>query len=296
MDQSIIPSRLYKYRPFDSFSLRLLCESESWYARPSAFNDPLESLPDLVDDVDLKDLIALHDYFHDGSGDFVRRNYRYGYGEDGELFEVDPSDWRKRIVSDISSCTEKIIDSRGVLTLSGRWDSQLMWSHYADSHRGFCIEYDATDNRCKFIDKIDYLGDRRIRVSDLCAWKLRRDTCGLEGFVRSAYFFKAKDWAYEEEWRDISSRTGVHSAPFRVSGIIFGMRCPSQVRSAIMLTYQGSGGNEDVDFYETSFKPGAFEMVRSQVDPVEVAYIRPSASMAFGSHQDSPELPFGIDD
>ena len=49
----------------------------------------------------------------------------------------------------IQELTHKIIGFReraGVYSLSksqcGFPDSELMWAHYADSHKGFCIEYD----------------------------------------------------------------------------------------------------------------------------------------------------------
>ena len=35
------------------------------------------------------------------------------------------------------------IDAKlGVLSLSRRWDSSLMWSHYTSSHTGFCVGFD----------------------------------------------------------------------------------------------------------------------------------------------------------
>lgn len=37
------------------------------------------------------------------------------------------------------------LGNEGVLTLSATWKSGLMWSHYADEHRGICIEYDTRD-------------------------------------------------------------------------------------------------------------------------------------------------------
>lgn len=290
-----IPTRLYKYRSFDSLSLRLLCESESWYSCPSAFNDPLESLPEPIDDIDQIELMALHDYFCEGRGGGIRDGYRYGYDEEGGEFEVEFEQWRRMIVRDIANRLVKTVDSCGILTLSQRWNSPLMWSHYADSHRGFCIEYDATDHRCKYIDRVSYDSNRGLRLSDIYAWKIKQSKDGLARFVDSTYFRKAKDWSYEEEWRDISSHAGVHFAPFEVSAIIFGMRCPSQVRTAIMLTYQGTGASKKPEFYEASFKSMSFEMQRASLDPHEVAYIRPSASMAFGSHQTVRELPFSVD-
>jgi hypothetical protein len=34
----------------------------------------------------------------------------------------------------------------GVLCLTPRWDSTLMWSHYADNYFGFAIQFDIPDD------------------------------------------------------------------------------------------------------------------------------------------------------
>jgi len=31
----------------------------------------------------------------------------------------------------------------GIIALSSRWDSILMWSHYANNHKGYCIGFDS---------------------------------------------------------------------------------------------------------------------------------------------------------
>lgn len=36
---------------------------------------------------------------------------------------------------------EKQIDSYSIISFSSKPDSNLMWSHYANSHHGFCIEF-----------------------------------------------------------------------------------------------------------------------------------------------------------
>ncbi len=287
------PKNLYKYRAFDSLSLRLLCESESWYANFSSFNDPLDGMIELINDVDMRQLEQLHDHFHNGNGAGLRNNYRWTQTEDGE-FEESHSDYIRRIVNDIRSKLEESFDTRGILTLSERWDSPLLWSHYADKHTGFCIEYDATDHRCKYIQKVQYGLQQGAKISDLYAWKIEKKESGLESTIDAIFFSKATDWAYESEWRDISRQRGTHSAPFMISGVIFGLRCPSQVRTAIMLSFEGTGGKSP-DFYEAYFRQSTFEMGRRSIDPTEEAYVRPSPSMIFGKQED-PKLPFDVMD
>ena len=47
-----LPKRLYKYRAFNINTLRLLTEAQVYYARPDAFNDPLDCSPTIQVDVD----------------------------------------------------------------------------------------------------------------------------------------------------------------------------------------------------------------------------------------------------
>ncbi len=289
----MIPNNLYKYRSFDSLSLRLLCESESWYANFSSFNDPLDGMVKLINDIDIKKLERLHDYFYEGGGARIRDNYRWSQTEDGER-EESHDDYVVSIVNDIGSMISGSFDTKGILTLSERWDSPLMWSHYASSHTGFCIEYDATDNRCGYIKKVQYGSQQGIRASDVYSWKIDKIESALKTVVDATFFSKANDWGYESEWRDVSRKRGIHFAPFRISGVIFGLRCPSQVKTAIMRAFEGTGGKSP-DFYETYFRQTTFEMDRRRIDPNEVAYVRPSVSMIFGKQED-PKLPFDVMD
>ena len=88
----------------------------------------------------------------------------------------------------------------GVLCVSGSSRNPLMWSHYADSHRGVMLEFDDTDpafNRRRGAnDDFGYL--RRVSYSDS-----RPQIGTLRGedtFIQLA-LIKAIDWAYEQEQR-----------------------------------------------------------------------------------------------
>ncbi len=44
---------------------------------------------------------------------------------------------------------QKDVDGAGILSLSKVRDDILMWTHYADRHRGLCFEFDGSAN-CNF--------------------------------------------------------------------------------------------------------------------------------------------------
>ena len=59
------PQKLYKYRSFNSYTLRLLCEDEVYYANPRSFNDPLDCNPTIQNDLDINSLKNLYQKMHE---------------------------------------------------------------------------------------------------------------------------------------------------------------------------------------------------------------------------------------
>lgn len=72
----------------------------------------------------------------------------------------------------------------------------LMWSHYADSHRGICIEFDKNNDVISKARPIRYTKEFRA----LTAKSIMDDPFQV-------VLTKAMDWCYEREWRIIGSFT-----------------------------------------------------------------------------------------
>ena len=87
----------------------------------------------------------------------------------------------------------------GMIYFSKRWHNPLLWSHYADKHRGMCLGFDVDDRGLK---EVNYVTER----SDL------KMSPTLES-VNELLFTKFRDWQYEEEWRNwfrLDEREGEH--------------------------------------------------------------------------------------
>ncbi len=115
---------------------------------------------------------------------------------------------------------EKIILELGIYSLSRIRNDILMWSHYADSHKGFCIQF-LDDPKDRFIARaqsVSYSEDYPI-VNPIT----ETDAIRLE----KSLLTKAKHWEYEDEWRIIDHEKG-HGikkfSPHLLVGIIFGCR------------------------------------------------------------------------
>lgn len=116
------------------------------------------------------------------------------------------------------------------------WDNQLMWSHYANSYSGICVEYDfeKLDRFIGFMYPVKYSSVRpTISLKDLGLTEFKKDENGeliTEEVNISAIFSyllaKNKCWSYEEEWRIINVEGEPYTplfveAPF-VKSITFG--------------------------------------------------------------------------
>jgi len=83
--------------------------------------------------------------------------------------------------------------------------SMLMWGHYADSHQGFCIEYDIKsmpeeENIKKYLFPIEYTDT----IYDITQFYIdnviNKNQLDINSLIKSV-LYKSKEWSYEKEWR-----------------------------------------------------------------------------------------------
>lgn len=282
------PRFLYKYRAFNVNTLRLLDQAEVYYANPNAFNDPLDSNPTVHVDTDLPSLEGL--LFKmleatEGKGRATQEinNHRYMSIEYGD-YKTDPETaayYTRRLATHVDRLLNRELGSHGVLSLAKKWDCPLMWSHYADEHRGLCIQYDMTDAAFTDLRAVSYKSQRAVRVSDLLDWKVKGSSSAREQIANTFFFAKAPQWRYEHEWRDLGASIGPSSAPARVSAILFGLRCDYSVITAIVRLYANS--NYAVKFYSIHPLDGSFRLKRYSVDTeeIEATGVRTPAALEF---------------
>ncbi len=282
-------TKLYKYKSFGVNLLNLLYQSEIYYSDPKEFNDPLDCSPVLINNTKLRELeILCHRMILNNSGqekaDGKINNYQYLSTEYGD-YNLDKevhSYYVGMITDEIKYQLDLIMKNRGVLSLSSLWDCPLMWSHYADEHKGVCVEYDISGSVCEKPIKIDYTSGRGILISDLVNWILN-DSEKAKTRVENKYFYsKAGQWSYEEEWRYVSKLQGCQSLQFPITGIYFGMRSDISVISSIVKLM--SEAKPTINFFKTSVSNTSFEILKREIDIDELLANtpRPPASLLFG--------------
>lgn len=126
------------------------------------------------------------------------------------------NDFKDEMLKQIDEIKEKTL----ITCFSKRNDSTLMWSHYADSHRGICLEY-SISNKDNY-DDVEYTNKQpKMKLYNLVSAFLGHSIIGKElkasefkytKEILTPFFVKSLDWKYEEEVRCIFT-TDEHNNP-----------------------------------------------------------------------------------
>ncbi len=279
------PEKLYKFRAFSARSLELLNRELIYYSDPTTFNDPLDCAPSIRDDLATNDLVRLCHVWEPGDsaelpvGDGLPQRHR-------KLDEAGDAIYHQELVNLLNVLLRRELGACGVLSLTARWNSPLMWSHYAAQHQGVCIEYDTRWCEHPGLQPVDYEASRSIKASDLYQWKVNGSAEASARVRHTYYFAKAPDWAYEHEWRYVQHKYGELPATLKAAGIYFGSRCPQIVRVIFMSLL-----SKETTYWEVFAKPDSFDLdCRYLNRSEEIAMARgSSAYLDFSEFMASPE-------
>lgn len=190
----------------------------------------------------------------------------------------------------VSRQFEKIVDKRndaGIYSLSKTFADELLWAHYANSHNGFCVEYDL-DILVKFgrseFESFDVVYSENLPVIDV------RDLSAKDSkiIVQKIMGYKSKRWSYEKEHRIVTSFSGGQSYDFRaVKGIYFGLKMSEEKEQEVMKALAG----RQIKYYKIQLREDSYKLQAAEVpDPYKgsapyLYSIAPIASFAI-----SPDL------
>ncbi len=133
----------------------------------------------------------------------------------------------------ISYITQEMLrlNEHGIVSFSTTAKCPLMWSHYADQHRGVCVVYSVPDQGVPNLREVIYDGSRKVLASDIR--DMESDEAAKKRVEEAALLTKAGSWRYEKEWRLIGKR-GLTDSPLELDGVIFGLRCDLAVKFSIV--------------------------------------------------------------
>ena len=161
------------------------------------------------------------------------------------------------------------------------WDNQLMWSHYANSYSGICIEYDFNQikDAIGFIYPVEYtterptlsLQDLGVKGFDLGAETSIRSCEPKMGAILSYLLAKNVCWNYEKEWRIIN--VGEENTPLFINlpfvkSITFGMNIDPICKHLLWDICKEKG----IECYEIVIGTENFELSRKQLTKEDFTY------------------------
>ncbi|MEB7605827.1 DUF2971 domain-containing protein [Enterobacter kobei] len=287
--QPNMPTHLYKYKSFSVDSLDLLVSDKLYFANPNSFNDPLDCNPSVRDnmhDVDALKKILKRLIIDNTKKELTEAASKINYNGPRTLQKIESLGEHEAaqvlsgiddflvifdddiifVLNDMLALIKKNLMTNytsGVLSLAENYDCPLMWSHYADQHKGFCIGYDLSDNVFHDIHALNYGGSRFITTQQIYDMLFDSNESVRKSAKKAidevVLLSKAPQWSYEKEHRVILEQ-GLQENPFRLSDVTFGLRFKDSVKYSVMKALEGRNGG--LAFYEMVLNNHSFELGR----------------------------------
>ena len=143
-----------------------------------------------------------------------------------------------------------------------RYDHELLWAHYANSHHGFCIEYNFDELLNVYTN--EHLYPFPIKYSTKLPEVRLTDITNMNALdmVNKLVGYKSNEWKYEEEIRIVFDKPKLRNySPNAITGIYFGLRMPQEQRDTIMKRLTG----RKIKFYEIIQKSKSYKFERKEV-------------------------------
>jgi hypothetical protein len=231
------PERLYKYQSVSARSLENLKLRTLWFSHPSAFNDPFDCAIQVgFKDLTTDDLERVHSYYL--SRDDLPPQVRESLVSNS----AGSPEFRRMIEAALAGFTDSPLTGQsrnlGVACFSAKNDDLLMWSHYADGHRGFCLEFDTSEEPFSKSEPVMYVDDVPL-VNPVDTLDGKSTGSGIIDVMLRT---KHSAWRYEQEWRVLhqeAEKSYVYLYHL-LTGVYFGTSMPSGQRDVIAQLLLGS--------------------------------------------------------
>lgn len=178
--------KFYRFQSINKYSLQNLTNQKNWISDPFGFNDPFE-----------------FSFYDDILIDNEKDEFRY----------LNPIEKKQAEVF------KNKINEFGVICYSSDCFNILLWSHYADNHKGMCLVFDVSKNNIHKLHKVNYQ-NQFPNVNLL-------DDLNSRDEIIKIVTTKSTVWNYENEYREILTNKNTHyKYPGKLTEVIFGCRTP----------------------------------------------------------------------
>jgi hypothetical protein len=269
------PSMLYKFKTVDVEKPHILEDivigSRLYLSSPDSFNDPFDMKPRVIVEGDISSLLtkigSLPAPSPQAKQDAIRmaESIWQEHGWPGILHEFK-----------IQESAETLFRETGVFCFSTSCKASeyarpsresgprnnLMWSHYGDSHRGICLQFQ--------VFRYPLILHRLVRVSYSDSFpEINWISPTFEQECLYAATNKHSHWSYENEWRHVqlnSAGSYLHFEPSFLSGIILGARISESSIGEVtrILGKRDQMGLPPLKKYRAEMKPGSYQIKLSR--------------------------------
>lgn len=234
------PNYLYKYRSWkDDYHKRILSHDEIFFASARGLNDLFEcTLYPTYEKFSKKENLANYAKYLKEANPLLSESAvmdnAQAWNEKGLLRDVNSMKaGRNRIL-------EMKYDSFGFFSLSELPNNEVMWSHYSDFHKGFCVGFDVNKLEAEF-ERLFY--KEKLLISRYPAVYVDNfepfdaKSVNDEEYVVKQLITKNLKWAYEREHRCIliqKTNLPVTVDKGLISQVIFGSKISEKHESEII--------------------------------------------------------------
>lgn len=244
-----IPAKLYKYQSFKKNPINNIRERTIWFSKPCGLNDPFDMSISIRFGRKKSDFQELADFIEKDTG-----------------LKPDAKHLTNGLINQkfISSCRNiydcemkrrnEMFQQWGVASFSEIPDNILLWSHYADGHKGFCIEFDTS-----YFPFINLKKVHKVIYRDSYPYVHPKYVLETNEFPFTSLITKSKKWKYEQEWR-ILSTDGDTSIVYEINAltsICFGCLMPADQISKICQLLK----NSNITFYKMKISDKTYRLI-----------------------------------
>lgn len=249
----------------------MLSELEVFFSSPKHLNDPLDTrIPVLYEQGTFKQMYNMNlEKLNWIPGNMSRKERKRQANEMAQAVHRNREDPECREAFQ-KATAEEMDRMVGILSLAATRDQTLMWSHYADGHRGFCIGFNFR-KLLLFADRLTYRGiylllDKVRYYSELP--KLNPYKMTDSKVFMSKLFSKSQEWNYEREYRILCGERpdfALQLAPNILHSVTLGAKCQDVDRQKVIVLMNSKG-------YSASLEEARFgETGRLQFEPVNLS-------------------------
>ena len=224
---------------------RIFSHNELFFPSPIELNDPLECRPKFT------------------VGDLANHEYKNKFVSNRRRIMIEGGNTRppNEITAFLNSLNQKQVEELTkeetndfrlqlrkyrICSFCAKPDNPIVWSHYADSHKGFCLIFDVDNDL--FGDAIKVVYQNEYPTLDVT----EEDDYEI---LKCSALVKFSDWKYEEEFRLVSAEPNFpHALPVRNNKLTF----PPEMLLGVIFGYKISDLNHQLIENMCKDRPGDF--------------------------------------